>query len=90
MSGKVGINYDVFEAEVNNLKSDVNEIDFQVKVSLSTTTIDPFKGYQTAIDELSSAIKQYKTISSQDIARIQMVGQEIRDRDQDVANNMGN
>ncbi|MBP1044996.1 TIGR04197 family type VII secretion effector [Enterococcus sp. BWM-S5] len=88
MSGKVGINYGVFNSEITKMRSSANSVKFDMSASLSTTDINPFKEYSSIVSDLKSSISQYKNQTSGDIQRIQVVGQEIRDADANISSSV--
>lgn len=84
MSGKIGINYEVFKSETSKITSSADSINFNFSSNLSTTDTDPFKNYLTMIDKLKQDIENYKNLALSDIKKVESTGQAIKEADQKI------
>lgn len=81
MSGQVGINIGVFNSNITSLKASASSIDFSPSASLSKTDINPFTEYENSIQDLATALAQYKSIIESDAQQMDNIGKAIEDAD---------
>ncbi|GAE32064.1 TIGR04197 family type VII secretion effector [Halalkalibacter hemicellulosilyticus] len=86
MSKEVSINLPVFQANVSNLKTSVANIESNhLTNAFSKTNIEPFtKGLENA-NELMELLERYKSIVEADAATLEKTGEQIREKDAELA-----
>jgi len=89
MAEQVQLNIEVFRKNVESIRTSVTNIKSSVQKgrSLSKTNITPFTTDLKNFIEAVELLEQYKLLFQEDLKVIKNVGEKIRERDEQIANN---
>lgn len=87
MGDQIGINIGVFNSNISALKASASSIEFSPSASLSKTDINPFKEYENSVQDLATALSQYKSIVESDAQQMANIGKAIEDADRRTKGN---
>lgn len=85
---EVSINIEVFRSNVNNLRKSISNLDSNIKTSrtFDKTNISPFIDDLENIIKATELIKKYKTLLDEDIKTLEHVGEQMKQKDEEIAN----
>lgn len=88
MMSEVGINFDVFQSNVDNLRNSVTDLDSNIKTNrtFEKTNISPFTNDLENIIKAVELVNQYKIMLEQDISTLRDIGEQMKQNDEELAN----
>lgn len=86
--GEVSINIGLFRSNISHLRDSLSGLDSTIKTSrtFDKTNISPFTDDLENIIKATELIGKYKTLLDEDIKTLESVGEQMRERDEEIAN----
>lgn len=75
---------------VSNASSALNNVNTTSTVSVTKTSIDPFKSVPKVLSDINAVLSSYKAAAQTDLSKMEQAAQTIVDEDQNAGNQIKN